>query len=147
MHNLRLTTTALLGTAALLAPVGTAFAAGSHAESNHQTRPQAVVKSNAQNERTTKQLMSNTSYTLVTRTYKPYPTSTKRFMGYQTIVVKSPKGTTPVDGYFKLVGAQRGSVIVTSAGVDLKRNAYVIDLHFPGEQGDPGHLIVTTVSR
>lgn len=149
MRNFRLTATALIGTAALLVPAGTAFAANAHAAttSNPQAVSAALAKANAQNERTTKQLMGNTSYTPIIRTYTPKPTSTKGFTGYEQIVVKSPKGTTPVAGYFKLSNAQQSSVIVTSANVDLKQNAYVINLKFPGEQGNLGQLKVTTVSR
>lgn len=149
MRNLRLTATALLGSAAMLVPAGTAFAANAHAATtpNPQAVSSVLAKSNAQNERTTKQLMRNTSYTPIVRTYTPKPTTTKGFTGYQQIIVKSPNGTAPVTGYFKLANAQQSSVIVTSARVDLQKNAYVINLKFPGEQGNPGKLIVTTVSR
>jgi hypothetical protein len=148
MRNFRLTATTLL-TAALLVPAGTAFAANSHVKTTANTPAvsSALQKNNAQNEKIAKQLMGNTKYTPVIRTFTPKPTSTKGFTGYEQIIVKSPKGTTPVAGYFKLANAQQSSVIVTSAKVDLKQNAYVINLKFPGEQGNPGKLIVTTVSR
>jgi hypothetical protein len=97
--------------------------------------------------RTTRQLLRDTSYTPIVRTFKPRPTSTKGFTGYQTIVVRSPAGTSPVAGYFALRGAEPCSVIVTSAQVVLRRGAYVITLKFPGEQGSAGRLTVTLVSR
>jgi hypothetical protein len=123
-----------------------AAAAPAHAASC-QVTPKTVVKQNAAAERLTKKLVGNTSYTPVIRTFTPKPTATKGFTGYATIVVKSPKGTTPVVGYFTRSGGEPCSVIVTSAGVALDRNAYVVKLKFPGEQGTPGKLKVTLVSR
>jgi hypothetical protein len=68
----------------------------------------------------------------------------RSFTGYETIVVKAPKGTSPVVGYFTQSGAERCSVVVGSAAVALGRNAYVVKLKFPGELGK---LRVTLISR
>jgi hypothetical protein len=146
MRNFRIAAISVLGTAALLAPAGTAFANTMTTQSPHIASA-TVLKANTASQKTVKQLIHNTSYTPMIRQYTPKPTSTKGFNGYQQIIVKSPKGTTPVAGYFKLTGAASGSVVVTSARVDLKQNAYVLNLKFPGEQGNPGHLTVTTISR
>ncbi len=135
--------------AAGLALSGTAMAAAPIAAdaATNQSTPKAVLTANKQNEKQAKQLIGNTSYTPVIRTFTPKPTSAKRFNGYQTITVKSPKGTTPVVGYYTLKGAQRSSVIVTAANVQLSRHAYVVKLKFPGEQGKAGRLRVTLISR
>ena len=137
-----------LTAAAALALAGTAMAApvASHAAKVPHTS-QRVLTTNAQNQKQVKKLIGNTSYTPIVRTLTPKPTSTKDFNGYQRIVIKSPKGTGPVVGSFRLTGANPSSVIVTSAQIVQKQNAYVINLKFPGEQGNPGTLMVTTVSR
>jgi hypothetical protein len=146
MRNFRIAAISVLGTAALLAPAGTAFA-NTTTQHNGHVASAAMAQANAGHEQTVKQLMHNTNYTPIIRTYTPKPTRTKGFTGYERIIVKSPKGTSPVAGYFKLSDADASSVIVTSARTDLKLNAYVVNLKFPGEQGNPGKLTVTTVSR
>jgi hypothetical protein len=115
--------------------------------SSLQIASPATTKANARNERTVKHLIHNTSYTPIIRQFTPKPTSTKGFNGYETIIVKSPKGTSPVVGYYKLTGEDAGAVAVMSAKVDLRQNAYVLKLAFPGEQGNPGKLIISTISR
>ena len=137
-----------LTAAAGLALAGTAMAApvATHA-AKVPTTSQRVLTANAQNQKQVKKLIGNTSYTPIVRTLTPKPTSTKDFNGYQRIVIKSPKGTGPVVGSFVLSGAQPGSVIVTSAQVVQKQNAYVINLKFPGEQGKTGKLKVSLISR
>lgn len=147
MRNLRLAIVSLVGGALVLILAGTALAASPHANSNCPTTSPALLKRNMANQQTASKLMHNTSYTPIIRKFTPKPTSTKGFNGYQTIVVKSPKGTSPVAGFFKLTGAQRCSVVVTSARISLNQNAYELKLKFPGEQGNPGQLSVTLVSR
>ncbi len=148
MKNLRIAAVSVLGAPALLAPAGTAFAAttAQQATTPHVASA-AVLKTNTNNQQLVTKLMHNTNYTPVIRSYTPKPTTTKGFNGYETIVVKSPKGTSPVAGYFKFTGAANGSVVGPSARADLKQNAYVLNLKFPGEQGNPGKLTVTTISR
>jgi hypothetical protein len=102
---------------------------------------------NAAAERTTKRLLGDTSYTPRVKTFTPTVTSSRGFTGYQTIVLHAPRGTTPVVGYFSLRGTQPCSLVVVSAGVVLRRDAYVLELRFPGEQGNPGRVTVTLVSR
>jgi hypothetical protein len=137
---------ALPGAAAVALTIAAASPAPAQAASCQAT-PKTVAKQNAAAERLTKKLLGSTSYTPVIRTFTPKPTTTKGFTGYATIVVKSPKGTTPVVGYFTRSGGESCSVVVTSAGVALDRNAYVVKLKFPGEQGNPGKLKVTLISR
>lgn len=139
----------LCGVLPTSAAVALAIAAASSASAHAacQVTPKAVVKQNAAAERRTKKLLGNTSYTPVIRTFTPKPTATRGFTGYETIVVKSPKGTSPVVGYFTQSGGESCSVVLTSAGVALGRNAYVVKLKFPSEQGNPGKLKVTLISR
>jgi hypothetical protein len=126
----------------IIAPVASA-----RTTSKCQTTSAAVINANSKAARQAAGLLKNTSYTPVSRTYTPKPSSTKGFTGYQTIVVRSPAGIAPVVGYFKLSGNDPCSVVVTSAKVDLSRNAYLINMAFPGEQGKTGNLKVTVVSR
>jgi hypothetical protein len=139
----------LCGVLPTSAAVALAIAAASSASAHAacQVTPKAVVKQNAAAERQTKKLLGNTSYTPVIRAFTPKPTATRGFTGYETIVVKSPKGTSPVVGYFTQSGGESCSVVVTSAGVALDRKAYVVKLKFPSEQGNPGKLKVTLISR
>ncbi len=140
----------LCGALPSAAAVALAIAAASGAPTaaaSCQATPRAVLKMNAAAERQTKKLLGNTSYTPVIRTYTPKPTATTGFTGYETIVVKSPKGTAPVVGYFTQSRSEPCSVVITTAGVSLARNAYVLKLKFPGEQGNPGKLKVTLISR
>ena len=113
---------------------------------NCPVTPNAVVRQNAAAAREAKKLLGNPSYTSVIRTFTPQATTTSGFTGYETIVVSSPKGTSPVVGYFTRSGAEPCSVVVTSAGVVLGRHAYVMKLKFPGQQGNPGKLKVTLIS-
>jgi hypothetical protein len=137
----------LLPTSAAVAlAIAAASSAPAYAASCHVTT-KSVVKQNAAAERQAKHLLGSTSYTPVIQTFMPKPTATRGFTGYATIVVKSPNGTSPVVGYFAQRGGESCSVVVTSAGVALDRNAYVVKLKFPGEQGNPGKLQITLVSR
>ena len=137
----------LLPLAVLAAAVAVSAPAAAAAAAGCQTTSKAVRTTNAKNAKQAKKLIGDTSYTPVIRTYHPKPTSTSHDTGYQTIAVRSPQGTAPVVGYFTLQGSEACSVVVTSAQVVLSRNAYLVKLKFPGEQGDPGKLKVVLVSR
>jgi hypothetical protein len=121
--------------------------ASARAVSGCQSTSPAVVSTNSKAEQRASKLLKSTSYTPLSRTFTPKPTSTKQFTGYETITVKSPKGTAPVVGYFKLTGNTACSVVVTSARVALSQNAYLVALKFPGSQGKTGSLKVTLISR
>jgi hypothetical protein len=128
--------------ASILVPVASA-----RATSQCQSTPVAVVKANSKAGLQVSSLLKSTSYTPVIRTFTPKPSSTEGFTGYETIAVRSPAGTAPVVGTFKLTGNNPCSVVVTSAKIDLSRNSYLVKMMFPGEQGNPGNLKITLVSR
>ena len=121
--------------------------ASARAASSCQSTPAAVLKANSKAEQQVTKLLKSTSYTPVIRTFTPKPSSTKGFTGYETITVKSPKGTAPVVGSFKLTGNAPCSVVVTSAKIALSSNSYQMTLKFPGEQGTTGSLKVALISR
>jgi hypothetical protein len=137
----------LLASAFFLATAVPLFAhASARADSVCQASPSAIAKTNSVAERQATTLLNSNRYTQVTRTLTPKPSSTKGFTGYETIALKAPIGRTPVIGFFKLAGNTPCSVVVTSANVDLSRNAYVVKMKFPGEQGMTGSLKVTLVA-
>jgi hypothetical protein len=136
----------VLGSALVLTTMVASASASPRAASHCRSATAGIAKTNGKAQQRANTLLESTRYTSVTRTFTPKPSSTRRFTGYQTIAVKSPKGTTPVVGYFKLTGTARCSVVVTSARVALSHNAYLVALKFPGEQGKTGSLKVTLIS-
>ncbi|MDO8210197.1 hypothetical protein [Conexibacter sp. CPCC 206217] len=137
----------IVAAAAGTAIVGAALApAGAQAAARCQSVLPAVARENAAAGRLVRKLISTTSYTPLERTVTPKITRTVGFVGYGSIVVRAPSGTTPVVGTFVLRGADRCAITITAADVVLRRNAYVIDFIAPGEQGNPGRVTVTLVS-
>jgi hypothetical protein len=134
--------TAAAATAALaLVPATRAQAAGKQC----QAIPPAVAKENAAAARLVRKLQGNTNFVSRVVTATPKIRRTVRFTGFGTVVVKAPKGTTAVAGTFTLRGNDRCAIVVQSAQVVLRQNAYVISFTAPGEQGNPGKLKVTLV--
>ncbi|MDO8188432.1 hypothetical protein Q5424_24855 [Conexibacter sp. JD483] len=125
---------------------GAALAPAAQAAPRCQSVLPAVAKENAAAGRLVRRLISTTAFTPVERTVTPKITRTVGFVGYGSIVVPAPRGTTPVVGSFRLRGADRCAITITAAQVVLRRNAYVIDFIAPGEQGDPGRVTVTLIS-
>ena len=78
--------------------------------------------------------------TIVNKTVTPNPTTTKGFDGYQTYVVKAPKGKVVLQGFATLSGGQNGSVVIRSTQTTNKQ--FTVKLVFPGEQGVQGKLHV-----
>jgi hypothetical protein len=44
-------------------------------------------------------------------------------------------------------GCELGALQILSAGVNVRRNAYLLRLKFPGSQGNPGKLRIVLISR
>jgi hypothetical protein len=80
------------------------------------------------------------------RVFHPHPTSTHGFTGYQTIRVRAPDGGSVVGGSARLVGGDRGAVVIRQAYVNPEHTRFVVRLEFPGEQGSPGQLRVRVVT-
>ncbi len=139
----------LVSSAALAAalPSSPALAKGGVLPPRCRQVPAALSRQNAAARRTTVRLLHNTNYTPVVRTFTPKITHTREFTGYGSIVVRSPKGTAPVAGFFVLRGADRCAITITSAQIVLRRHAYVLNFAAPGEQGNPGRVTITLVSR
>jgi hypothetical protein len=82
-----------------------------------------------------------------TRTITPNPTTTKGFDGFETVRVRAPGGAAIVSGAARIVGGDRGSVVIKQSFVDPAHERFVVRLEFPGEQGVNGKLRVRVVTR
>ena len=78
--------------------------------------------------------------TFINKTVTPSPTSSQGFNGYQTYVVKAPKGKVVLQGFATLSGGLTGSVVIRST--QTTPSQYTVKLVFPGEQGKAGKLNV-----
>jgi hypothetical protein len=80
--------------------------------------------------------------TVVTKTFRPAPVTTKGFTGYQTIALTAPAGKAIVQGFATLSGGNAESVLIRSTQTTVGGTRFVVKLEFPGEQGSPGRLTV-----
>jgi hypothetical protein len=110
-----------------------------------------IARQNAENRKRVNRLLHNPSYTPTIRTYRAQPTRFKMFDGFQTIRDRVPRGTTAVVGAYTAIpprgGCELGALQILSARVNVRRNAYVMRLKFPGSQGKPGKLRIVLISR
>jgi hypothetical protein len=110
-----------------------------------------IARQNAENRKQVNRLLHNPNYTPTIRTYRARPTRFMGFDGFQTIRDRAPRGTTAVVGAYTAIppegGCELGALQILSARVNLRRNAYVMRLKFPGSQGKPGRLRIVLISR
>lgn len=110
-----------------------------------------IARQNAENRKRVNRLLHNPNYTPTIRTYRPEPTRFRMFDGFQTITDRAPRGTTAVVGAYTAIppkgGCELGALQILSARVNLRRNAYVMRLKFPGSQGKAGRLRIVLISR
>jgi hypothetical protein len=110
-----------------------------------------TARQNAENRQRVNRLLHNPNYTPTIRTYRPQPTRFRMFDGFQTITDRAPRGTTAVVGAYTAIpprgGCELGALQILSARVNVRRNAYVMRLKFPGSQGNPGRLRIVLISR
>lgn len=78
------------------------------------------------------------------KTYKVIPKvqRTVRSTGYATYVFKAPAGHRILSASARIVGAQRHAVAITGRTIANQLTTYTVKLVFPGEQGNPGRLVV-----
>lgn len=79
------------------------------------------------------------------KTYKVVPKAqrTVHSTGYATYVFKAPSGDRILNASARIVGAQRHAVAITGRSITNQLTSYTVKLVFPGEQGNPGKLVVT----
>lgn len=110
-----------------------------------------IARQNAENRKRVNRLLHNPNYTPTIRTYRPEPTRFRMFDGFQTITDRAPRGTTAIVGAYTAIppkgGCELGALQILSARVNLRRNAYVMRLKFPGSQGKAGRLRIVLISR
>ncbi|HEY2767286.1 MAG TPA: hypothetical protein VGI76_03470 [Solirubrobacteraceae bacterium] len=81
------------------------------------------------------------------KTYKLVPKvqRTVRSTGYSTYVFNAPAGRRILVANARIVGAQRHAVAIRSKAITAQLTRYTVNLVFPGEQGNPGKLVVRLV--
>jgi hypothetical protein len=82
------------------------------------------------------------SVLVTTRTVIPKAQHTIRFTGYATYTFAAPTGRRILAASARIVGAQRHAVTIRSRTISSNLERYTVSLVFPGEQGNPGKLVV-----
>jgi hypothetical protein len=130
MHAIRRHATAALAGAIAVGALGSVALALSSAFANASIAPRA--------ERSKTYLAVLVS----TRTVVPKIQRTVRFTGYATYIFNAPKGRQIVSASARITGAEAHAVKVHSRVISHDHTRYTVKLVFPGEQGDPGKLVV-----
>jgi hypothetical protein len=82
--------------------------------------------------------------TTTTTTYRltPKVQRTVRFTGYATYRFNARPHRRIVSATARIVGAQAHAVKISAAGISHNHKHFTVKLVFPGEQGNPGRLVV-----
>jgi hypothetical protein len=119
---------ALIGALALAAPAATAFAGGSPT-----TRAPAAEAA---------QVKSGLVVLITKHSITPKAQRTVHFTGYATYAFSAPRGRRIVSASARILGAEPHAVAIRSRVVSRNHKRYTVRLVFPGEQGNPGKLVV-----
>jgi hypothetical protein len=76
------------------------------------------------------------------RTVLPKVQRTVHFTGYATYAFSAPRGRRIVSASARIVGAEAHAVAIRSRTLSRDHRRYTVRLVFPGEQGNPGKLVV-----
>ena len=79
---------------------------------------------------------------ITTRTLTPKIQRTVGFTGYATYSFSSPRGRLIVSASARIAGGEAHAVTIRHRVISHKRTRYTVSLVFPGEQGNPGKLVV-----
>jgi hypothetical protein len=79
---------------------------------------------------------------LTKRTVVPKIQRTVHFTGYATYGFSAPRGRRITSASARIVGAEPHAVTIRSRAVSRDHRRYTVKLVFPGEQGNPGKLVV-----
>jgi hypothetical protein len=90
----------------------------------------------------TSQLEHSLAVLISTRTVIPRVQRTVGFNGYATYSFSAPRGRRIVSASARIVGAAGHAVAIRRATVSRNRMRFTVRLVFPGEQGNPGKLVV-----
>jgi hypothetical protein len=81
---------------------------------------------------------------IVITTYRltPKVQRTVRFAGYATYGFNARPKRRIVSASARIVGAQAHAVRISASGISRNHKHFTVKLVFPGEQGNPGKLVV-----
>jgi hypothetical protein len=79
---------------------------------------------------------------LTTYRLTPKVQRTVRFTGYATYAFNTRPKRRIVSATARLVGAQAHAVRISASAISGNRKRFTVKLVFPGEQGNPGKLVV-----
>jgi hypothetical protein len=81
---------------------------------------------------------------IIITTYRltPKVQRTVRFTGYATYGFNAPSKRRIVKATARIVGAQAHAVKISTTGLTHDHKRFTVKLVFPGEQGNPGKLLV-----
>jgi hypothetical protein len=88
------------------------------------------------------QLKAGLAVLVTTRTVTPKIQRTVRFTGYATYTFSAPRGRRIVSASARIIGGEPHAVAIRHRTVSHNRERYTVSLIFPGEQGNPGKLLV-----
>jgi hypothetical protein len=88
------------------------------------------------------QLGAGRSIRITTLALTPKIQRTIHFTGYATYTFRAPRGRQIVSASARITGAEAHAVKIRRKTVSHSRTRYTVNLIFPGEQGNPGKLIV-----
>jgi hypothetical protein len=89
---------------------------------------------------------AKTNVLLTMRTVVPKIQRTVHFTGYATYSFRAPSNRRIVSASARIVGAKAHAVEIHGRTISSNRETYTVSLVFPGEQGNPGKLVVRLVS-
>jgi hypothetical protein len=90
----------------------------------------------------TSQLDAGLAVLITKRTVIPKIQRTIGFTGYATYTFSAPKGRRIVSASARITGATEHAVAIRRRTISHNRMRYTVGLVFPGEQGNPGKLVV-----
>jgi hypothetical protein len=91
---------------------------------------------------TTPRFKAGLAVLITTRTVIPKIQRTVGFTGYATYTFSVRKGRRIVSASARITGAAPHAVAIRRRRISHNRMRYTVSLVFPGEQGDPGKLVV-----
>jgi len=95
----------------------------------------AVRRQNARNRTAVRKLEDNPAFVVESEEVLPHPTRFRGFDAFGTVVFKAPPGRTARRGFFQNIPVFQSQFTITSARVVRSRNAYVVNVKWPGSQG------------
>jgi hypothetical protein len=90
----------------------------------------------------TRRAASAPAILITTYRLTPKVQRTVRFTGYATYAFNTRPKRRIASATARIVGAQAHAVRISATGISRNRKRFTVKLVFPGEQGNPGKLVV-----